>query len=201
MYSVIKEKKDLHLSRKLIHVFYAAIWIVLSCIISYSNLRTSLFVVTILIICFDYFRLFSTKLNNFIMFFFAPVMRSSDVSSVSSFSYYSLGLSFVVFFFSKEIAIPTFFTIGLADPLASLMGNLFGKKKFLPNKSYVGSATCFFVGFFIYYSFFFNHGIVFALLMALSVFLAEILSDTGVDDNLLVPVITSLALYFFLQVI
>ena len=82
-----------------------------------------------------------------------------------------------------------------------LMGNLFGKKKFLPNKSYVGSFTCFFVGFLIYYYFFFSHGLMFSLIMALSVFLAEMLSDTGIDDNLLVPVITSIALYIFLQII
>lgn len=201
MYAVIKEKKDLHLSRKFVHVFYAAIWIFLSCFISFSSLKISLFSITALIIFIDYLRLYIPQLNNIIMFFFAPVMRSSDVSSVSSFSYYSLGLSFVVFFFSKEIAVPTFFVIGLADPLASLMGNLFGKKKFLPNKSYVGSFTCFFVGFLIYYYFFFSHGLVFSLIMALSVFLAEMLSDTGIDDNLLVPVITSIALYIFLQII
>ncbi len=198
---VFRDRKDLHLSRKMFHAGYPVIYVLFSYFFTYKTIQYSVTSISLIIFLCEFLRLQSEKFNQFIMIFFAPLMRTYEVKSYSSLLYYSIGLTFTILLFDEKIAYPTFLIVAFADPMASLMGNLFGKKKFLPNKSYIGSLTCFSVGFLISYLSFPEHGIFFSFIIATSVFLGEMLSFTGIDDNLILPIVTSVSLKIFLSLV
>ncbi|HEY3251548.1 MAG TPA: hypothetical protein VGK25_10570 [Ignavibacteria bacterium] len=103
-----------------------------------------------------------------------------------------------ILLFPKLIAIMGMLMLSLADSTGGLLGRLYGKKKYAPNRSYVGTIVFFIVGLIVItvtpkYTYTAKEYLIgFAAVVFTT--LAEAI-NLYVDDNFTVPFIASLSLY------
>jgi dolichol kinase len=97
-----------------------------------------------------------------------------------------LGMLLTVFLFDEKQAVPALLFVGLADPAAAIVGRLWGKNRFL-EKSLEGSAAFYLTASFVILAF--THYSWGGLVVALIVTVVELI-PLGIDDNLLIPVLT-----------
>jgi len=118
-------------------------------------------------------------------------MKKRESNRLSGSFFYVLSGLITIILFGKNIAISSLFVLSVADPLSSLVGNKFGRVRFL-GKSLEGTMTFFVVAFLILR--FFSFSIPIAGAGAAIASLTELFSSGFVDDNLSIPLITALAL-------
>ncbi len=131
----LKQKSDLHLSRKIWHcagicgmaAFYAFMptrlaWIAL--------LSLSAFILPL-----DLLRLKYPGLNRTTMRVFGPVMRRHETGALSGFSYLLIGAMFLLWLNKFHIVTLTLLFLAFGDPVASFFGLRFGKDKILGSKT------------------------------------------------------------------
>jgi len=88
-------------------------------------------------------RLRSPQLNEKIMRYWGPLMRSCEVNRISGTPYYIGAAILAMVIFPKPIAVLSILYLACGDPLASLVGILYGDRSYrFPNgKSLIGSAA------------------------------------------------------------
>ncbi|KAI8148956.1 hypothetical protein BJV82DRAFT_653164 [Fennellomyces sp. T-0311] len=140
-----------------------------------------------------------------------PLMRKSEVATrINGVAYYLAGCIFALYVFPKDIGAISIVYLSWADPLASIGGRLWGKYTFrYGNKSLAGTLSAITVGTLVTYYFFsefltesydpVSSGIplyALALYGGLVAGLSEALGDSaGLDDNLIIPVLSSILLW------
>lgn len=148
----------------------------------------------------EFLRLRNEKMNNVLMSLMRPFMRESEKTSVSGLPFYALGVGLTLTLFPERIAILSVLFLVFADPIASVIGILYGKDKILPNKSLQGTLAAFTVCYvitMIYGMRFSNPNInllCFSLLAGVIGSFSELCSRY-IDDNLSIPVISGSMLY------
>lgn len=150
------------------------------------------------------------------------LMRDSEINSINGVIWFQLG-SLITFYFNKQdVSIMAILLLSWSDTAASTVGRRFGylSPKISKNKSLVGSIAAFFVGIFSCYLF---YGIITPLypsiidnfeydpntnhislltLSLLSGFIASLsegIEIFNLDDNLTIPVLSSLFLSFVIK--
>jgi dolichol kinase len=147
-------------------------------------------------------RLRVPSLNEKIIRYWGPIMRSCEVDRMSGIPYYILAALLAIGIFPKPVAILSILYLACGDPIASLFGIQYGHKsiRFSNGKSLIGTlagiVTCFVVGLCYLQSMGFHGGTLFvvATVGALAGGTAELVPfDT--DDNFTIPIVSGFALW------
>ena len=195
----------MHLLRKLWHVGTGV-----AGFIAYSSTNFSLEQVgrglvffSVLSLIFESFRLRNPGLNRVVLNVMGPFMREGEKNRVSGLPFYALGVGIALSFFHQPVALLSVLFLIFADPISSMVGLRFGKKKILPNKSIEGCLAGFIVCGFLTYSFtalsvmpFIPEWklIIFSISGGLIGMLSEMASVYNLDDNFTIPVFSSIGL-------
>lgn len=97
-----------------------------------------------LVFLLDYFRSKNSKLNEFFVKFFNPILREKEKKAeiLCGATYLLLATCVCFFFFKKEFVITAFVILAISDALASLVGKSIKSKEFF-EKSRAGSIAFF----------------------------------------------------------
>jgi dolichol kinase len=145
-------------------------------------------------ILFDFIRQKNQKLKSLYNSFFLFLTRDSEDDNFTGASYLCLSVIIVSLCFDEKIAIVSLLIMSVSDPFAALLGSCFGNFK-LYQKTLEGTITFFIVSCLIMMCFDFSYSVIVAVALFCSV--TELLSDKiGVDDNLLIPIVSSCTLVF-----
>ncbi len=199
----LSHRSELHLSRKVWHISTGLIG--LSLFHRYGNQSSIMmwagviFAVGIGGLLFDFARLRIPRLNLFILKWAKALYRKSEAETLSGLPFYALGVALALAIFPFKMAILGIWFLILADPCCSLIGVLYGKHKTVPHKTLEGSAAGFVMCFSITFIFLylergqadFLTSFLFALLAGLIGSFSELLSTTGIDDNLTIPIVSA----------
>lgn len=198
----IAKRDELHLARKIWHVA----WGLGGLILYYKSGKTvDVFIRGCLAIAalgffLDYLRMKLPSFNKFAFKAMGTFFRESEKNTYSGLPYYALGVALSLMFFEEKLALLSIFFLVFADPLSSIIGILFGKKKIVPNKSWAGSSTGFIVctTISLLYISYFNESapqlVLFSLIAGFIGSFSEFASTWGLDDNLTIPVLSGAGL-------
>jgi len=194
-----------HISRKLYHALSGVlcVWLYAVYLSREAALSLLLIVGGGLVIC-DLIRLRHSKANAFVLKVFGRFMRREELKQVSGNTYFVLGMVFVVFFFPKPIALMGVLFLAIGDPLAAIVGTLYGRTQLIGKKSLEG-ALANFAGSFLAavilgvacFHLSSLNALVLATVGAFASVLAELL-PLPVDDNFSIPVLSAISLAAFL---
>jgi len=147
-------------------------------------------------------RLRNPSLNEKLVSRFGMIIRASEVNRVSGTPYYVGAALLSVALFPKAIAALSILYLACGDPIASLVGILFGKHgpRFASGKTLIGTAAGVFTCFMVSLAYLLASGVSGAQLLVLSFIggvaggAAELL-PVDVDDNFSIPVVSGFALW------
>lgn len=196
-------RTDLHLARKVWHMgmglMMAAIYM--------AGLPTSkaillLGAALILDLFMETARLRNPALNQKILRFWGPIMRTSEVNKISGVPFYIAAALLSIAIFPKTIAILAILFLALGDPVASLVGILYGKlgPRLSNGKSLIGTSAGVLTCMMVTYAFLQFMGIgtehlaILTLVGGLAGGAAEVL-PLEVDDNFSIPIVSGFVLW------
>lgn len=200
--SPFRMRNDLHLVRKAWHIATGLSGLIVYYNSDYSLQSVANFLLIFSLVAFavEFLRLRNEKMNMVLMSVMRPFMRESEKTSVSGLPFYALGVGLTLTLFPERIAILSVLFLIFADPIASVIGILYGKDKILPNKSLQGTLAAFTVCYLItmVYGMRFSNPnmnlLCFSLLAGVVGSFSELCSRY-IDDNLSIPVISGTMLY------
>lgn len=198
----LRARNDLHLLRKVWHMGTG-----LTGLFAYSisgleakPMALILFCIALTGFAVEFTRLRSPAINKIAIKLMGPFMRESEANSMSGFPFYALGVAISLFFFEEKLAILGILFLVFSDPISSAVGILFGKDKILGGKKSIqgaaaGFVTCYMLTLFYTLNFApMTYSLLgFALVAGIIGSISELLS-IFIDDNLTVPIISTLGL-------
>lgn len=202
----LKSRSDIHLARKIWH-FCGVIGIA----VFYHNLSRpmALQVLTLLAsfgIFLDIYRQRSDGFNRFMIKIFHPIMRDNERNGIAGTTYLLIGTLIIVALFHPSIVTLSLLFLAVADPIASYFGVRYGRDRLFGRKSLQGSMAAFFACTIVAAGYFWSKETMTDRLLMVSLIagfigaLAEALPVANLDDNLVLPVVSSALLwlvYFF----
>lgn len=204
--SELKSRKDVHYARKIWHFTGVMAIAVLYHNLSRPMALQTLALVSAISIFIDVFRQRSESFNKVVLQIMSPVMRESERSGIAGTTYLLLGVLIIVAIFPPSIVMLSLLFLAIADPVASYYGIRYGRDKLIGRKSLQGSMAAFFVSMLIAAIYFFTQNMMTERILIVSILagligaIAEITPVGDLDDNLVLPVVSSCLLwvvYFF----
>lgn len=191
----LKQKSDLHLSRKIWHCAG-----ICSMALAYTYFPTRLAWIALLalsafIIPLDYLRLKNPGLNRAALKIFGPLMRRHETHAMSGFSYLLVGAIFLMVLGKRDVVILTLLFLAFGDPIASYFGLRFGKDRILGSKTLQGTMAAFVVCMIIAGAYYYLNNLMTERLLivvplsGLIGALAELIPIGKLDDNFTFPVV------------
>ena len=151
-------------------------------------------VISILFILFDIFRIKNSGVKLFYDRYFSIVTKKYEVDKLTSASYVFLSLIIVVLLFDETSAAAALTIMILSDPIASLVGRVFGNLKLIGNKTLEGSIAFFISSVIILLLY--NFEAFEVLIVSMGATLIELFSKKiRIDDNFLIPLISAILLF------
>jgi diacylglycerol kinase (CTP) len=201
MQAALKQHHDVHLARKIWHFLG-----VVSIAICYHNLERPEAILWLAIfgtlgILLDAGRLFNPGVNNWVMKVLGPLMRDHEKNRLSGTAYLLVGVFVIVVFFDPLIVKLSLLFLALADPVASYFGIRYGRDKIFGRKSFQGSFAAFVTCLLISLGYFYSKDLMLDRLFMVSILaglagaIAEAAPVGRLDDNLVLPVLSSTLLY------
>jgi dolichol kinase len=196
-------RNDLHLFRKAWHMsmglLIALVYLSGIHVVTGVMILASLFALSVTV---EFLRLRVPSINEKVVRFWCPVMRSCEVNRVSGIPYYLLAALLAVGIFPKPVAILSILFLAIGDPVASLFGILYGKHsiRFSNGKSLIGTLggifACFMVGLVYLKSLALpqDQTLAIAFIGGLAGGLAEHL-PLETDDNFSIPIVSGFILW------
>jgi dolichol kinase len=143
----------------------------------------------VVLLAFDLVRLRVPGVNAFFFKAFPSLASPREAKQAASSTWYACGVVIAYAFFPVRIAVPAIVVLALADPMASVVGRLWGRRR-VGNGTVLGSLVFLFVAFAVLSAFF---GPAAAMVPALVVTCVEVV-PWRLDDNLTVVVAGATAL-------
>jgi dolichol kinase len=200
-WAVLKQHRSLpHALRRLYHLLMG-----LACFSMYAwviNRQTACWAIVAIggpFFMLDVLRLQSPWLRKLALRYFGPLMRRNELLGLTGNSFFILGLFFVVFFFTKPIALLSILFLAVGDPVAAFVGTRYGKTKIMAGKSLEGALANLLASglvsavFGVMYLQMSTHAWLLALVGGVASAIAELIPFPG-DDNFSVPVIAGIQL-------
>lgn len=136
-------RNDLHLARKIWHTFMGML-IVFVYVFSGMSVGTAVMILGSVLgldLLVETARLRIPSFNDQVLRFWGPFMRSCEVSKMSGVPYYILASMLALAIFPKPVGVLSVLFLAIGDPIASLIGILYGKNspKVAQGKSLVGT--------------------------------------------------------------
>lgn len=168
----------------------------------------------------EYFRLHHSGFNEFYLKLFGSLMKEAEKNRMNGVIPYMLSNSIIVAFFPAQIIFLAMAYLLVGDPFAAYFGSKYGKYRFYNGKSLVGVVSFIIAssiaGIFLMYIFHVTYGespfslfrfgrlhwvgIFLVIIGAISAALAEFFSGHALggllEDNLLIPLVSSVTLVF-----
>lgn len=203
-------RTDLHLARKIWHCLMGCLMAGLYVFVFSREqallLLGSFFLANMIL---ESLRLKHIGFNAFWTKLWSPLLRQHETTGLTTVCHYLAAVILSIALFPKEIAVLSILYLAFGDPLASTIGILYGKKgpRFSSGKTWIGTAagvsicvflTWFYLGFLGVSSW--SHKGLLSLLGGASGGAAEHL-PFDMDDNFVIPLVSSFALWFFFQII
>ncbi len=199
-------RSDVHYKRKIFH-FSGVVFLA----VCYHNLsrETALLIlstVSMAAVALEMVRVRIAAVNNFVLTIFGSIMREHERSSWTGLTYLVLGVLFIIAFFPVHIVNLALLFLALADPAASYFGIRFGKDKLFGRKSLQGSLAAFFVCtltslvYYIAHRLMLDRLMIVGILSGLAGAFAEAVPVGPLDDNLVLPVLSSAQLWIIFYV-
>lgn len=197
----LKPRSDIHLTRKIWH-FLGVIFVA----ILYHNMSRPLALQLLTLFCslsiaVELWRSRSPRFNQRLVRMFKSIMRENEKQGLTGTTYLFLGALTIVAFFPKNVAMLSLLFLATADPIASYFGIRFGKDKLWGRKSLQGSVAAFFDCAIVSAAYFFAHNLMADRIMIVSILagisgaLAEAAPIGRLDDNFIMPVVSSCLLW------
>jgi dolichol kinase len=179
------------IARKIFHFSGASIPL---CYLLFGKVPALIFALVLFVLSaiFEFLRIWG-KLDISLVRKYMQVKDSESGKPTGSF-FYLLAAPITILLFQESAAIASLFIVAIADPLCSLAGIQWGRKKIF-GKSLEGSSVFFVVSLLILS--FFQFSIYVRLIAALVATLTELFTPKWLDDNLTIPIITALVLTLF----
>lgn len=196
----LKQRSDIHLTRKISHCVGISFMAVLFNIAGLKVAWTVLILISLFIIPLDLLRLKTSGLNRATLRIFGPFMRDRERSSVSGMTYLYLGCAVLLLFRDRHIVTLTLLFLAFGDPVASFFGIRYGKDRIIGHKTLQGTMAAFVVcaliaGFYCYFNNLMTERLlIVAPLCGLIGAVAELVPIGKIDDNFTFPVISALLL-------
>lgn len=153
-----------------------------------------------ILIPLDYFRLRSFRLKKTAFSFFSRVMRTEELSRMSSMTWLLSGAWISIVLFPRDIAVLSLLLLAFGDPAASIFGILYGRDRLLGKKTLQGTLAGFAICTGVGAAYYFATGLMLERLVLVSILtgligaVSEIIPVANLDDNLTSPTINSLLL-------
>jgi len=198
---LLKTKSDLHLQRKLWHFLTV---LLMAFLYDYLGRERALIVLLCFMIVFiplDILRLRFDAINEIIIKLFRTVMRRSEINTLAGTTYLLTGVFIIAYLFKKDIVMLTLLFLAAADPMASYIGVRYGKDSIGKNKSLQGTIAAFLcctivaLGFYLYNEIMIERVILVSVLSGIIGAFSEFFPIGKLDDNLTLPIISSLLLW------
>lgn len=131
------------------------------------------------------------------------LLRAEEQLKESASMPYLMGLLLTIITFPKEIALVAIFTLAVCDPLSAIIGIRFGKTKLSENRSLEGTAAFLIATLAIHLMvltsvYAFDLKLVLVCIFSSVVITGFDFMDFKIDDNLTIPLVTAVSLWFFL---
>ena len=141
-------------------------------------------------------RRFSTRWNDFLVDkVFGAISRPSERYRINSATVYLVALLLITWFFDKLAVEAAILVLGFGDPMASLVGKRWGRRKLFRDKSYAGTLGFFAAGFMAVGTLLFFSLPAFGLLHVVGITSAIVavgavteLLSSRIDDNFSIPI-------------
>jgi diacylglycerol kinase (CTP) len=202
----LKTKADLHLARKVWHLFGVLFIVFLYQRLPRETALLAAVVVSFIFVSLDILRHSFAHLNDVLFSVFRPLMREHERTRPAGTSYLLIGTTLIIFLFSKDVVSLSLLFLAVADPLASFVGLKYGKDKIVGTKSLQGTVAAFFACLVIAASYFFFNNLmterilIVSLLAGLIGAISELLPIWKLDDNFTFPVLSSSLLWLLFTV-
>ena len=144
----------------------------------------------VVLLAFDIARLRVPSINSFFFKLFPSLVSPREANQAASSTWYAGGVLLAYAFFPARIAVPAIVVLALADPMASIVGRIWGRRR-MGNGTVLGSLVFLIVAFAVLGAFF---GPAYAVVPALVVTCIEVV-PWRLDDNLTVVVGGATALW------
>jgi len=151
-------------------------------------------------VALDVIRLRYPAANAVALQFFGKLMRREELKSVSGNTFYILGMITIVYFFPKPIVLLSVLYLAIGDPIAAVVGTMWGKNRLVGKKSLEGAVAnllCTGLATYLvamsYFNFSFDHAVALAAFGGLISVVAELL-PFPIDDNFTIPVMSAILL-------
>jgi diacylglycerol kinase (CTP) len=197
-------RSDLHLLRK---VWHMGMGLAIAFIYLYSNISTTLAVILLacafgLDLLIETARLRIPSVNEKVLRFWGPFMRTSEMNRFSGIPHYLAACLLAVAIFPRPIAFLSILYLACGDPVASLVGILYGRKSIpiAPGKSLIGTLAGIVVCGLVSFVFLKTLGLPDSVVMIMSL-VGGVAGGTAelmpfeLDDNFTIPVISGFMLW------
>ena len=191
-------RNEVHVMRKLFHmgVGLAVLWLYYNIeAVTTERIIYATTALGLVGLAFDLLRMGFKDFNRHVLKIIGPIIRQSEVNSLTGLPFYALGTATALFFYQEKIAVLSILFLIFSDPIASYFGIRYGTDQIMPNKSVQGSAaglcTCYIIS--LIYGLVWAEPtvdlLIFSLLAGIVGSVSELLS-IFVDDNFTIPVVS-----------
>ncbi|MGE3972924.1 MAG: diacylglycerol/polyprenol kinase family protein [Bdellovibrionales bacterium] len=197
-----KPRAAIHWARRIWHVLGV---LAIALIYQAVNYPSALILLVFALLIFalpDFLRLHIPRLNQFVLKWFRPILRESEVNALSGVTYLFLGIFIITTLFPRSIVELSLLMLAFGDPAATIFGVRFGKDKIWRNKSLQGACAAFLVCtlvsyvYFLYNNVMAERAILVALITGLIGAVSEVIPLGKWDDNFSFPIYSSTLLWF-----
>jgi diacylglycerol kinase (CTP) len=202
----LKSRSDVHLARKIWHFTGVMVIVGFYLVLSRPMALQVLTVVSALCIFLDVYRLRSATVNRFVMTVAKHIMRDNEKTGSAGSTFLFIGVLIIVAIFPPSVVTLSLLFLAVADPIASYFGIRYGKDKLIGRKTLQGSMAAFFACTVVAAIYFFAQNMMTERILIVSILagligaVAEVFPVGNLDDNLVLPVVSSCLLwvvYFF----
>lgn len=203
----LKARSDIHLARKVWHFLGVTCVLVIYHNVSRPVALQLLTLVGSFVIFCDLYRLKSAWFNKIFVRIFGALMRDSEQKTLLGSTYMAIGVFICVALFPPLVVKLSLIFLAVADPLASYFGIRYGKDRLFGNKSLQGSTAAFVSCSLVSAIYFLSKGIMVERLLIASLLsglvgaISEGVPVGKLDDNLVMPIVSSTLLMLLFLVL
>jgi dolichol kinase len=198
----LKKRNDLHLARKIWHILTGLTALLITYTFNFDSKMAALVsgAIGVTGLVGELVRLNNPRINDFVFSIFGPLFREHERRRPSGLVFYALGVSITFYLYTWNVAIISILILILADPFASLIGVLFGKRKLFKAKSLEGFLGCFAISILTTYIYTAYNSVELSFISLILIGLFGALSElfTIIDDNLSIPIISGALISFLI---
>lgn len=197
----LKARSEIHYARKIWHFVGVMVIVAIYSQVSRSMALQLMTSFAFLFIVVDLTRHQWPSANRALLSVFHPIMREHERHALAGTTYLMLGVFLIILLFPRPVATLALLFLGVADPLASYVGIIYGRDKIWGQKSLQGTMAAFVACtvvaalFFLMQNLMLERVLLVSILAGLIGALSELVPIGKLDDNFTFPLVSSSLLW------